>query len=184
MSLAVYHTKLINLGGGNSFFGTNVLLNQIPCKMGMWYASKSVCSYNVFECQSKIMNVIWGCLDRRIPFWECWSLNQNKSELSEQWNFSRERKYQMSQYHHGFITPRWSERSGVLYFKINPNASAVLLCFLFLLFGCHFVWFFLGVGITFYCGGEEMGWGLEEVLAALMSNFVNSRCLGALKMQK
>lgn len=134
--------------------GTNVLLNQIPFKMGL-----VVCSCSVFECQSKIMNINWGCLDRRIPFWECQSLNQNKSELSEQLSLfsgGRKKRENVSNEpcHHGFITPRWSERSGVLYFKIKQSASAILFCFLFLFcLCCLFVLycvFFWGVGITAY----------------------------------
>lgn len=143
-------------------------LTKSPLRWGWWCVSKSVCSYNVFKCQSKIMNIIWGCLNRRIPFWKCWSLNQNKSEFSEQLNlFSWERKCQMSQCCHGFITPRWSERSGVLYFKTKQSAIAILfnlLCFFVVLYCCCG---FLGVGITFYWRGEEMGWGLKEVLTAL-----------------
>lgn len=76
----------------------------------------------------------------------------------------------MSQCHHGFITPRWSERSGVLYFKIKQSVSAILFCFLFLFcLCCLFVLycvFFWGVGITAYWG-EEMRWWLKEVLAAV-----------------
>lgn len=106
-------------------------------------------------------------------------MNQNKSELSEQLSlFSRERKCQMSQCHHDF---RWSERSGILYFKIRQNTSASLFVFS-LLFCIVFAGFFRS-GTHLLLRRDGL-WVERSSGSSLMSNFVNSRCLSALEIQK